>query len=315
MSTEYNKPVIIVYADSKPAEKRKQLNMLQNLLFTKQPDSTKLRVQVLHMATALMLMKRKALPPKEVFIRFLKLSVKCAVPTDLIDEFIEAFEVAGSKPQSFADMETPPSKIKSGSKGSKTSPTREAKVSDELSSDSSDSERKSWPDVTIVDKHQRANRLLNLVHEFDPSKKSSSDDESTIEEILKNLKPSLVKLSYQEWGAILETFLRPDEMRAEQDKGSIILRAVDAKMNLAFKAAIQSGGQTGLLASHLMIDLFEHCYGREAEAIVAQRQNVAAMVQSLRMDTVISVFTNQMLVEYEPMRLCNILSTSTADHD
>ena len=75
MSTEYTKLVIIVYAYSKLAEKRKQLNMLQNLLFTKQPDSNKLRVQVLHMATALMLMKRKSLPPKEVFIRLLKLNV------------------------------------------------------------------------------------------------------------------------------------------------------------------------------------------------------------------------------------------------
>ena len=89
MSTEYNKPVIIVYVDSKPAEKRKQLNMLQNLLFTKQPDSNKLRVQVLHMATALMLMKRKSLPRKE----------ECQVcsPNELINDFIDAFEVAGSK--------------------------------------------------------------------------------------------------------------------------------------------------------------------------------------------------------------------------
>ena len=142
-----------------------------------------------------------------------------------------------------------------------------------------------WPDVTIVDRHQRAHQLLNLVHEFDPSKRSSRENESTIEELLKNLKSSLVKLSYPEWGAILETYLQPDEMRAEQDKGNLILRAVDAKMSLIFKSAIQLGGQSGLLASHLMIDLFEHCYGREAEAIVAQRQNVTATVQSLRMDT------------------------------
>ena len=162
MSTEYTKLVIIVYAYSKLAEKRKQLNMLQNLLCTKQPDSNKLRVQVLHMATALMLMKRKSLPPKEVYIRFLKLNVKCAVPNELINDFIDAFEVAGSKRPSFADMETPPSKIKSDTKGKKTSLTREAKVSDDLSSDSSDSEKKSWPDVTIVDRHQKLISFLIL---------------------------------------------------------------------------------------------------------------------------------------------------------
>ena len=104
-----------------------------------------LRVQVLHMATALMLMKRKSLPPKEVFIRLLKLNVKCAVPNELINDFIDAFEVAGSKRPSFADMETPPSKIKSDTKDKNTSPTRKAKVIDDLSSDSSDSEKNSWP--------------------------------------------------------------------------------------------------------------------------------------------------------------------------
>ena len=135
-----------------------------------------------------------------------------------------------------------------------------------------------------------AHQLLNLVHEFDPSKRSSSENESTIEELLKNLKPSLVELSYPEWGAILETFLQPDEMRNRT-----------REMNLIFKSAIQLGGQSGLLVSHLMIDLFEQCYGREAEAIVAQRQNVLATVQSLRMDTNINFFTNQLMVEYEAL--------------
>ena len=118
-------------------EKKKQLNQLRNLMFTKQPDSNKLGVQVFHKAMALMLMKRKSLPRKE----------ECQVcsPNELINDFIDAFEVAGSKRPSFADMETPPSKIKSDTKGKKTSSTREAKVSDDLSSDSSDSEKNSWP--------------------------------------------------------------------------------------------------------------------------------------------------------------------------
>ena len=58
------------------------------------------------MATALMLMKRKSLPPKEVFIPFLKLNVKYAVPNELINDFIDAFKVAESKQASFADMES-----------------------------------------------------------------------------------------------------------------------------------------------------------------------------------------------------------------
>ena len=50
---------------------------------------------------------------------FPEIECQCAVPNELINDFIDAFEVAGSKRPSFADMATLPSKIKSNTKGKK----------------------------------------------------------------------------------------------------------------------------------------------------------------------------------------------------
>jgi len=299
MSAKGGKTVVYLHSESPASERRNQLALIENQLFVDAQDddstgditveSNKISNQVRYIAKALMVLKRDNLPMKEVFVKFLSTKSPCKLQDEERAELCEALETCGQEVPKFAQFETPPSKTASRNKIGETSvltgvksverpKERSEEQSGSDSSDSDEPDRKKSPlaEVSVTSKTQRAKSILSRLKEKS-SKPQAQAQEINIEEELKRLGPSLSKLDRQEWIAIGEFFVDTKASLNEQKKTELIMRAVDSKLHTWFR-----GGQSQLAASHLMIDLYENCYGRGESAIKAQRQNVEALTRALK---------------------------------
>ena len=315
MPKESSERIILLHADSSPSEMRNQLALLRQQMFVvpkedqatgqKIMEENKINEQVIHLATALMVLKRRELPQKESFRMFLESKRPSKLRGSERKSLRKAFDMGDQEAQSFTQLETPPRKTSPQARqgevlqsaGAKTSTKLKVEAGDESESDSSDSENeeKQSPtgEVTIPTKLERARCILDELKAL--SKKTVQVQEIRVEDEVKMLSASFARLTFEEWIAICEYFAYPTASVYEQSKTNLIMKAVDTKLHTVFHASPNST----LAVSHRMIDLFEHCFGRGELAIIKQQKIVSDLVETLGPETVMGTFGQQLTIEFE----------------
>jgi hypothetical protein len=272
MAKERSKTLILLHFDSSPSERRNQFALLKHQLFVdpKKNERTgemtvepnKVNNQVKHIATALMVLKQRELPQKEVFRSFLESTRPCKLREEERNKLCKAFDLDDQEAQLFDQFETPPRKTapqtsegevlqSAGAKSSEKSKVRAGNKSESDSSDSGEEKKQSFKgEVTVPTKMERARSLLaelkTMVKEPDLVTEAKA-----VEDEVKRLSASLAKLNSHEWIAIAEHFAYPKASLEEQEKIDLIIKAVDSKLHTCFTAR-----NSRLAVSHLMLCLY-----------------------------------------------------------
>ena len=313
MTKESGRKTVLLHSDSSESEKRNQLALIESQLFVDpvQNEETgevtvsanKISNDVRFMATALMAMKETEPPSKEVVKAFLASERKCTLDNETRERLCTILDNDDQDVPSFTNMETPPRRTDPSTRDGEgqLSAASKSKVKTEQKSrsDSSDSEeeevkRSPAGEVTTPSKMEKRKALFLLLKASPESEAQAKVKQLNVQDEVKRLAPGLAKLNWNEWMAIVGHYTFTKESMNEQKKTELIMDAVDSRLHTWFKI-----GESKFSATHLMIDLYENCYGRGDSAIERQQKNVEALVKTLKDQTVMGPYSKQLKMEYE----------------
>ena len=130
-----------------------------------------------------------------------------------------------------------------------------------------DSQRAKWPER----RNWREEELFPWSLWQAGSLKHKLKPQPNLQGEVKRLAPSLAKLHWNEWTAIIRHFTFTKESFSEQKKTELLMDVVDPKLHTWFKTR-----DSKLAASNLMIDLHKGCHGLGEKVISLQHQNIEA---------------------------------------
>ena len=312
MTKESGRKTVLLHFEFSESGKRNQLALIESQLFNPvQNEETgevnvptnKLPNEVRFMATSLMVIKEPEPPLKEVLIAFLASERKCTLDKGTRQLLCTILDNYDQEVLLFPTMETQPRRTDPSTKDCEELLSAESKskvkIENTSRSDSSDSEEeeaKRLPagEVTMQSKMEKRKALSSLLKASPESEAQAKVKQLNVQDEVKRLAPGLAKLNWNEWMAIVGHYTFTKESMNEQKKTELIMDAVDSRLHTWFKI-----GESKFSATHLMIDLYENCYGRGDSAIERQQKNVEALVKTLKDQTVMGPYSKQLKMECE----------------